>query len=56
MRLGRLKIKPLFAWYDLWTGFFWDQKKKVLYWLPLPMLGLKFSLRKKERMHRIEIE
>lgn len=23
-------IKPIFAWYNLWVGFFWDQNKKRL--------------------------
>lgn len=55
MKLGKLKIEPLFAWYDLWTGFYWDHQKKVLYWLPIPMFGLKFSL-KKPRIQRLPVE
>ena len=32
-------IKPIFAWYDLWIGAYWDQAKRRLYVLPLPRLG-----------------
>ena len=35
-----MRIKPLFAWYDLWVGAFWDAKGRKLYVLPIPMLGL----------------
>lgn len=33
-------IERIFAWYDLWFGFFWDKKKKWLYFLPLPTIGI----------------
>jgi len=35
-----MKIKLIFAWYDLWVGFFWDSKKKWLYVFPIPMFGI----------------
>jgi len=42
------RIQFIFAWYDLWVGFFWDSKKKWLYILPLPTIGviIKFKLEK----------
>lgn len=41
-----IRVKFLFAWYDLWIGIFWDNKKKWLYILPIPMFGIiiKFKL------------
>jgi len=35
-----MSVKPIFAWYDLWVGAFWDQAKRRLYVFPVPMLGV----------------
>lgn len=35
-----MTIKPIFAWYDLWVGAFWDGSKRRLYILPVPCLGI----------------
>lgn len=35
-----MRVKLIFAWYDLWVGFFYDTKKKWLYIFPVPMLGV----------------
>lgn len=35
-----MTVKPIFAWYDLWVGAFWDQHKRRLYLFPVPCLGL----------------
>lgn len=36
----RFEVAFIAAWYDLWIGAFFDTKKKALYLLPLPCLGI----------------
>lgn len=45
VRVPKIGFALLFAWYDMWVGFFWDKKKKWLYVFPVPMFGfiLKFG-------------
>jgi len=33
------RIRPIFAWYDLWIGAYWDRQKRRLY-LMVFMVGL----------------
>lgn len=42
-----MKVKLIFAWYDLWIGFFWDTKKKWLYIFIIPTIGIVFQFKKK---------
>ena len=35
-----MSIKPIFAWYDFWIGFYWNREKQRLYILPLPCIGI----------------
>ncbi len=65
-----MKIAPLFAWYDLWVGAFWDGAKRRLFILPIPCCGvvIDFTPRprtalemamdavKAERRRQIEVE
>lgn len=36
----RWRIRPIFAWYDLWVGAYIDRAKHKIYLFPLPMLGI----------------
>lgn len=42
-RARRPKVRPIFAWYDLWVGVFIDREKRRAYIFPLPMVGLVVS-------------
>lgn len=33
-------MKVEFKWFDFWVGFYYDQKKRILYICPLPMIVL----------------
>ncbi len=41
-----MRVSLIFAWYDLWIGFFWDKKKRCLYFFPIPILGIIFKFNK----------
>jgi len=34
-----MRIKPIFAWYDLWVGAFYDRAKCRLNIFPVPCFG-----------------
>jgi hypothetical protein len=40
---GRVRVSPIFAWYDIWIGVFinTDPCKRAVYIFPVPMLGIK---------------
>lgn len=49
-----MKIKPFFAWYDLFIGAYWDRTKRFLYVLVLPALGLRIDLQSGPRCRECE--
>ena len=38
-------MKLIFAWYDLWVGFYYDRKFCKLYFLPVPCVGVVINCR-----------
>ena len=53
-----MKIRPIFAWYDIWVGAYYDTKKRRLY-LMIPFFGfyIEFGNRKGGYVgHRKKIE
>lgn len=39
-----MKIKLIFAWYDLWIGAFWDGVKRHLYIFPVQCVGVRIHI------------
>ena len=35
-----ITVDPIFAWYDLWIGCFYDKKKQWFYFFPFPCIGI----------------
>lgn len=44
-----MKVEFIFAWYDLWVGFFYDRKKRWIYFLPIPTVGIIIKLKSKQQ-------
>lgn len=42
-----MSVRPIFAWYDLWVGAFWDAPKRRLYVFPVPMFGIVIQFSRK---------
>lgn len=38
--MSRIRIRPLFAWFDLWVGVFIDRPRHRVYVFPVPCLGV----------------
>jgi len=36
---GKVKLGFVFAWYDLWIGFYYNREKKRLY-IMIPFIGI----------------
>lgn len=36
-------FKIAWRWYDMWIGFYWNERKKVLYFCPLPFVVIAIS-------------
>lgn len=39
---NKMKIKLIIGWFDFWIGFYFDRKKKCLYFFFIPMVGFLF--------------
>jgi hypothetical protein len=41
--MADLRVRVLWAWYDLWIGVFVDLKRRRVYVFPIPTLGIVVS-------------
>jgi hypothetical protein len=39
-----MKIRCGLYWYDFWVGVFYDRRKRIIYFCPLPMLCVELWL------------
>jgi len=44
-----MRIWPIFAWYDMWIGAYWDSTKRRLYVFPIPMFGVVIQFKEPQR-------
>lgn len=35
-----MRVRPVIAWWDLWVGAYWDRRRRTLYLMPFPMIGI----------------
>lgn len=50
-----MRIDIVCKYYDMWVGAFWDSKKKWLYILPIPCIGIVIKFKpNKEDIHGTE--
>lgn len=40
-----MEIHPVFAWFDIWIGAYYDTKNKRLYFM-IPFIGIYIELRR----------
>lgn len=45
-----MKINFFFRWNDFWVGIYYDEKSRVIYICPIPMFGIKITLKGGNRM------
>ena len=43
IQYARWSIRPIFAWYDMWIGAFYDKPRRRLYIFPIPCLGVRIE-------------
>jgi hypothetical protein len=40
-----VRVRPFFAWYDIWIGVYIDTDNRRIYILPIPCFGLIIDLK-----------
>lgn len=43
-----MSARLILAWWDFWIGIYWDRRRRELFILPVPMVGIAIGFGRKD--------